>query len=170
MLKIAIATASVYKLNAILKVLYELDIDFKYMNSGVDSEVSEQPNKQGEAKQGSINRAKNILKEFPQADIGLGVEFGYELTFNSYHMVCWASILTSEDRIFSEQSSTLEVPQALREALKENIYIDDILKDFYSKLDNSESQRALKTYIRKRRPIYECTQNVMLRYLMDELY
>ncbi len=177
MIHIAIGTASKYKLNAILKVLYELDIDFTYSNAAVDSEVSEQPCKPGEAKTGSKNRAKNVLDKFPEAGIGLGVEFGYEPDplQDTYHMVCWASIRhvtkrVLEPQVFSEHSSSLEVPLALKKALEEDIYIDDILKDFYKKLDNSETHRAFKTYIKKRQPIYECTKNVMLRYLMKKLY
>lgn len=170
-MKIAIATNSSYKLHAILKALYELDFEFEYTNDKADSGVSEQPMQQGETKQGSINRAKNILYKFPESDLGLGVEFGYEPIDGKYHMVCWASIITKEGKIFSEQSSTLELPKILVDSLLSDISVDTKLEDLFLKLKDIHTNRIYKDYIKKRRVIYECTTNVALRYILDsELY
>jgi len=43
MLKIAIGTKSSYKINAIKRAIYNLDIEFECEFTGVPSEVSEQP-------------------------------------------------------------------------------------------------------------------------------
>lgn len=125
----------------------------------------------GETKQGSINRAKNILNKYPGSDIGLGVEFGYEPIDNKYYMVCWASVVTKDSKIFSEQSSTLELPKEATNALKNSESVEDAILNGYNKLADKHTNRRYKDYIKKRRIIYECTENVMLRYLLDnELY
>lgn len=153
------------------KAFYELDFDFETKHGKAESGISEQPNKPGETKLGSINRAKDILRQFPESDIGLGVEFGYEPIEDSYHMVCWASIVTKTGEIFSEQSSTLQLPRLLVESLEKDIDIDSSLNKILEKLDDSEKVRVFKDYIFKRKVIYESVSNVTLRYLLDkEIY
>ena len=166
-MKIAIGTASNYKVNAIKRAFYNLNFEFESVFGKADSEVSEAPCKPGETKQGSINRAKNILKAFPDSDLGIGVEFGYEPIEDRYHMVCWASIVTKDGEIFSEQSSTLELPKSLVEALKNDIDIDASLDTVREKIGSTHTGRKYMDYINKRDVIYECTNNVMLRYLFD---
>lgn len=168
MLKIAIGTNSKYKVNAIKKALYELDFDFSTVNGNADSGISDQPNKRGETKRGSINRAQDILSKFSESDIGIGVEFGYEPIKNTFHMVCWSTIATKDGKVFSEQSSTLELPALLVEALNNNIDINSSLDKVLGRLENNERNRLFKQYIYKRRVIYESASNVTLRYLLDK--
>jgi non-canonical (house-cleaning) NTP pyrophosphatase len=167
-MKIAIGTNSRYKVNAILKALHGLDFDFEYVFDAANSEISDQPMKVGETKQGSINRARNILTKHPESDIGLGVEFGYEPIDGKYHMVCWASIITKDGKTFSEQSSTLELPKRLLEALLKGISVGDILDHAFDDITHKHRHRVLQDLLHKRRVITECTENVMLRYLLDE--
>lgn len=167
-MKIAIGTNSIYKINSIKSAIYGLDIDCEFVYSKVDSEVSDQPSKMSETKLGSINRARNILKIYPDSDIALGVEFGYEPIDESYHMVCWASIVTADNRIFSEQSSTLELPKKLKVNLDSGIDIDSRLESLLEDLEDTHSNRIFINFIKKRKIIIESTENVMLRYLLDK--
>lgn len=172
MLKIAIGTKSSYKINAIKRAIYNLDIPFECISDNVPSNISNQPMNKGETKLGSINRAKNILMDYPNYDLGLGVEFGYEPDDNgNLHMVCWASIVTQDGDIFSEQSSTLELPKMFREAIENNIDLESILDDKLKNLQNNEVGRKFIEFTKKRSVIYECVNAVMLRYYFDkELY
>lgn len=171
MLKIAIGTKSTYKLNAIKRAIYNLDISFDYVFDNAPSEVSDQPIGKGETKLGSINRAKNILQMYPDNDLGLGVEFGYELDeFGKYHMVCWASVMTESGKIFSEQSSTLELPKAFKEALSKNNDVGSIVDDEFKSLVTFEAGRRFLDFMKKRNVIYECVNSVMLRYHFDEKF
>jgi non-canonical (house-cleaning) NTP pyrophosphatase len=168
MIKIAIGTNSAYKINAIRKALYELDFEFTEESTDVDSGISEQPKSQGETIKGSVNRAQNALKNLPTSDIGIGVEFGYEPIDDRYHMVCWASIVTKNGKVFSEQSSTLELPKVLREALINGKDVSDTLDEVFAKLEDKERNRIFKQYLKKRRAIHEAVTNVTLRFLLDE--
>lgn len=168
MLKIAIGTGSRYKANAIKKALHELDFEFSSENIDVESEVSEQPKNQGETITGSVNRARNALEKIENADMGVGVEFGYEPIDERYHMVCWASIVTKDGKAFSEQSSTLELPKKLKEALNKDVDVSDNLDKVFSGLRDKERNRIFKQYLKKRRVIYESVTNVTLRFLLDK--
>lgn len=168
MFKIAIGTSSRYKINAINKALHELDLEFISKAVEVESGVSEQPHDLGETKVGSINRAKNALVKLPVSDVGLGVEFGYEPVEGRYHMVCWASIVTNAGEIFSEQSSTLELPLALQNALLADKQVADNLDVVLTELEDKELARLFKQYLKKRRVIYECVLNVTMRWILDE--
>lgn len=169
-IKIAIGTNSAYKLNFIKKVMYDLDFSFETVNANVDSGVSSQPCKVGETKLGSINRAKNVLQKFQDSDIGIGVEFGYEPDSGSYKMVCWASIYTKDGEIFSEQSSTLELPKQQKDILESGIEVGDKINEYVDSLGFSEVRNRFSDIILKKRLIEECVMNVMIRYLLKELY
>lgn len=169
MLKIAIGTKSSYKINAIKRAIYNLDIPIEVEFDNVPSEISDQPMSKGETKLGSLNRAKNILKAYPESDLGLGVEFGYEPDENGkHHMVCWASIITKSGKTFSEQSSTLELPKSFKEAMDNNIDLDSMLDAELKDLQNNETGRKFIEFIKKRTVIYECVNAVMLRYYFDD--
>ena len=123
-LKIAIGTNSSYKVNAVKKVLHDLEIDFEAVFAKTESKISDQPCLEGETRQGSINRAKNILTKYPDADFGIGVEFGYEPIKGKYHMLCFASIVTKNGEVFTESSSTLEMPKVWTRVLNTSTIID----------------------------------------------
>lgn len=172
MLKIAIGTKSSYKVNAIKRAIYNIDIEFESIYDSCDSGVSEQPMKSGETKQGSINRAKNILSKYPDYELGLGVEFGYEpWEDGSYHMICWATIVDKNSRIFSEHSSSLQLPKVFQNAIENNQDVDTIIDETLKNLYKNETGRKFIEYTKKRTVIYESVQNVFLRYIFDnDLY
>lgn len=171
MLKVVIGTASGYKIRLIKKVLYELDQEFEAHAVEVSSGISEQPMKIGETKQGSINRAQNALASSPESDLAIGLEFGYEPIDSKFHMVTWATIVSSSGQIFSEQSSTLELPKSLEEILLKDGEIFENLQELKSSLnDNNNLHTAFWRYIKKRQFLYEATLAVFVRALMDEYY
>jgi non-canonical (house-cleaning) NTP pyrophosphatase len=171
MYKLAIGTVSEYKINAIKRAFADLDISIDPIAFKADSGVSEQPRAEGETKLGSINRAKAAMENNPNCDAAIGVEFGYEPVEGKWHMVCWATIVTKKEaEIYSEQSSTLELPKALTDALNKDIDIDSKLTVLLEHLPNTEAARQYQAFIKKRRVIYECVTNVVLRWIFDELY
>jgi inosine/xanthosine triphosphatase len=168
MVKIAIGTVSSYKVNAVKKALYELDFEFEAISVNAASEISEQPLNAGETKEGSINRAKNALNQSETADLGIGVEFGYEPIDDRFHMICWASIVTKEGKILSEHSSSLQLPKQLQEVLLKNEDVSDNLDTLIETLEDIERNRLFIQYLKKRKFIYECVGAVAIRYLLDK--
>jgi len=169
MIKIAIGTKSTYKVNAIKRAIYNLDIEFDAISDNVPSDIKDQPTSKGETKAGSINRARKIINKYPESDIGIGVEFGYEPDEEGKcHMVCWACVVTKTGKIFSEQSSTLELPRIFKEAIENNIDLDSLIDRELKDLQESETGRKFIEFIKKRTVIHECVHAVMLRYYFDE--
>lgn len=171
-MKIALGTTSKYKRSAVLKVLSELNQEVEIIACDVPSGISDQPNKAGETKLGSINRAQASMDKTPDADFGLGVEFGYEPTDDGkYKMVCFASVVTKEGETFSESSSTLELPVKLQEAMEKDIQVFSLMDELTEKLDHRELKRESIHFLHKRRVIDESVMSVMLRYLLiDKWY
>ena len=170
MLKIAVATDSRYKLNAIKKAIFALDIDAEILNADVATGVPDQPTND-KVQQGASNRAVNILEVFKEADLGVGVEFGYELHEGKYHMICWACIVTRSGVKLTEHSSSLELPKILVHYLEDDINVASDLNQILDKLPEREYTRIFRQYLKKRVFIYESVNNVFLRYLLDkEMY
>jgi inosine/xanthosine triphosphatase len=93
-MKLALGTTSKYKVHAIQSVIHELEMDCEIYPVAAESEISDQPHSKDETKNGAVNRAKNAIKLVDDADLGLGVEFGYEpFEDDKYHMVCWAAVV-----------------------------------------------------------------------------
>lgn len=108
MTKILIGTNSEYKVNAIKRAIYNLDINVsEFKQEKVSSNISDQPMKAGETKQGSINRARNAHNLFPDYDLAIGVEFGYEPVDDHFNIVCWASIVTKDGKVIYECTSNV---------------------------------------------------------------
>lgn len=169
-MKIAIGTQSQYKINAILKSISELDVTFVYTTHTVDSGVSEQP-LNDEVRQGSINRAKQALDESNVAETGIGVEFGYIEVEDRIKMLCYAAIADCGGTIYAEHSSSLELPIAMVEALRNNIQVHTLVDKTLNRVKPRPLNWAFSNRMTKRRFISECCTNVLLRYLLDkELY
>lgn len=167
-MNIAIGTHSQYKVNAILKSLLQLDIIFTYTLHPVASGVSEQP-LNGEVQQGSINRAQQAIDESNNAEIGIGAEFGYVETVDSLKMLCYASIAVHNGNIYSEHSSSLELPAAMVEALRSDVHVHTLVDEALNKVRPGPLSWSFSDRMTKRRLISECCTNVMLRYMLDGL-
>ena len=169
-MKIALGTKSNYKIHAVKKVLHELEIECEIDTIDAASGISEQPRNAGETKLGSVNRARNSIEKISASDIGIGVEFGYEPIDGKYHMVCWASIIDQDGIVYSEQSSTLELPKVLLETLDSDNEVGENLHKILDKLDDTPITSEFHKYIHKRLVIYECVRNVFVRYVLREHY
>ena len=74
MINLALGTTSKQKIGYVKEIICEIELDLIITPIDVSSEVSEQPTTEEETKKGSINRAKNAIKEIKKADWGLGIE------------------------------------------------------------------------------------------------
>ncbi|MEM7132496.1 MAG: DUF84 family protein [Chloroflexota bacterium] len=168
MIHIAIGTKSQYKFSAVLRVLSELDVDYSYTTFAVDSGVSEQPVNE-EVRAGSVTRAMGALAMAPdKSDLGIGVEFGYLRDGQTTKMICYASLATGDGRIYTEHSSSLELPQKMVDALERGVSVHTLVNESIDKVEGRQLSRAYAFVITKRRFIYESCENVLLRYLLND--
>jgi len=168
-LTIAIGTISTQKISYLKEVLKEFQIKAVIKPIEVKSEVSDQPTTSKETKIGSINRAKNALKEINNADFSLGIEVGYHKYLkNKYEMFCWATIFNKKGHKISKQSHRFLLPEYHQKILNSGKYLGDNL-DSYSKKRKDAIAAHIDNTIRYRKPfIISALEKVIIHFLKKE--
>jgi len=167
---IALGTMSDSKTKFAKDVLDELDIECEIINVEAKSQVSDQPITSLETKTGSINRAKDALSQVPNANIGIGIEAGYDKDEQgNYQIFVWSSI-ANNTQIVSSISEILSLPKIMDEQLKNNKEVFELLNIFLNDAKN-EIQKSLATIIKTRKPFIKHSLKVaLLKYLNQEKY
>lgn len=168
-LKIAVGTTSVQKIGYLKEVLKEFKIKSSINSVEVQSKVSDQPTTSSETKTGSINRAKNALKEIKDADFALGVEVGYHKYLkNKYEMFCWATIVDKYGHKISNQSHKFLLPEYHQEILNRGKFLGNYLDEYSKKVQDSVGV-YVDNMIRHRKPfITSALKDVLIRYFKKE--
>ena len=172
MLKIALGTTSQPKIAFLKSVLADIGIAAEIFPVSSDSGVTHQPRTEKEAKLGSVNRAKTALAQVPEADIGLGIEVGYEPIDGTLFMHGWTTIADRDGTTYSEQSSTLELPKYFHQFLHDH---EDDGVGFhvqeYKEKHGDNTWKAFAEIIQYREPfIKESIRNALLRYYFRDEY
>ena len=170
-LRIALGSASSQKVGYLREVLVEIGIKAEIIPKEVVSGVSEQPLCEAETKKGAINRAKEALRQTPEADFGLGMEVGYHLNKEGkYEMFCCASIVDKNSFAQSCFSSRFLLPLFHQEILKEGKYLGEFVREYKREI-NEPVTNYIRELIRGRKPlIIEAARNVLLAYLEDRSF
>lgn len=165
-LTIALGTQSKPKKEYLDEVLKDLGIDADVSCIDVPSGVTDQPLSEGDTKDGSINRARNALKELPHADFGLGIEVGYHKAGEQgLEMMCSAAIINQGGKLVQAYSSRLLLPSYHQEKLANGDYLGDHVND-YKKDSNDAFVHFTRDMIANRAPfIKESVRNALLSYL-----
>jgi len=167
-LRIALGTTSLQKIGYLREVLEEIGITAEIIPQEVKSGVSEQPLSEAETKKGSLNRAKEALKQAPEADFGLGIEVGYQPNKEGqYEIFCSASVVDRNNFSLSCFSSRFLLPSFYQKILREGKYLGEFVRE-YKKGINEPVANYVREFIRGRKPlISEAVRNVLLIYLTD---
>lgn len=170
-LKIALGSASSQKVGYLREVLVEIGIKAEIIPKEVKSGVSEQPLCEAETKKGAVNRAKEALRQTPEADFGLGMEVGYHLNKEGkYEMFCCASIVDKNSFAQSCFSSRFLLPLFHQEILKKGKYLGEFVREYKREI-NEPVTNYVRELIRGRKLlISEATRNVLLAYLEDRSF
>lgn len=161
-MKIAVGTTSEQKLQYLREVLDELNIDAVLTPLEVLSEISEQPMSFQETKRGSVNRAKNALANYNDADVALGIEVGYHPSPNGdYKILCWATIIDKNGRQVSTPSHRLLLPQFHQQKLKEGEDLRHYVRQYMVENPDNLSQE-LGIIIRDRKPFIQMSIKLAL--------
>lgn len=168
MINIAVGTKSEQKLQFLEEVLAELNLKANLKPFNVSSGISDQPISSGETKKGSINRAKNSLKLFKEADFGLGIEVGYHPDKNkNYEIFCWATIVNNNGKKISARSHKLLLPTFHQKILKDNKYLGEFVRQYLNENKDTFSQE-IGVIIRDRKPfIQTAIKTVLINYFVD---
>ncbi|MCJ7804627.1 inosine/xanthosine triphosphatase [Patescibacteria group bacterium] len=168
-LKIALGTTYEQKINYLKEVLDNLNVKAEIISVKVKSGISLQPLTSTETKKGSINRAKEALSKIDIADLGLGIEIGYEQNSQGkYEILCWVTIIDKKDNQISAQSHRFLLPKFHQEILKKKQFLGDYVRDYYKNNDDKIIQQ-LGEMIRNRKSfIISALYNALIHYLRRE--
>lgn len=169
MIKIAVGTTSEQKLQFLDEVLIELKLKTKIESFNVPSGVSDQPISNKETRQGSINRAKSVLKLSSKTNLGLGIEVGYHLNKNkNYEIFCWATIVDKSGRKISARSHKLLLPTFHQKILKENKYLGDFVRQYEVENQDKFHQEIGMIIIDRKPFIQTAVKTVLINYFVDQ--
>lgn len=110
-------------------VCKDLGFDCELIPFAVASGVSEQPITSDETKQGSINRARAVLELAPEAEVGLGIEAGYEKIDGRYNILCWATAVSGGE-IISCCSTPFPMPEFHHDVVEKGLNLGDHVRTF----------------------------------------
>jgi non-canonical (house-cleaning) NTP pyrophosphatase len=168
-LLIAIGTTSEQKINYLKEILRELKIKAEIIPIQIESKISNQPKSTKETKQGSINRAKESLKQLKEVDFAIGIEVGYHKNNQEkYEMFCWVTIVDKNSYQLSSQSDKFLLPKYHQAILKTNKYLGDNLDEYIKKSKNL-IKKYIDNIIRYRKPFIESAlKKALISYLSKE--
>jgi non-canonical (house-cleaning) NTP pyrophosphatase len=147
-MKIALGTKSQHKIMYLGMVCKDLGFDCELATFNVASGVSEQPVTSAETKRGSINRAKAALELAEDANVGLGIEAGYEKIDGKYNILCWA-IAISDGGVISCCSTPFPMPDFHHEVVEKGLNLGDHARTFRDLSDDPVHLRLAEDLIHR---------------------
>ncbi len=163
-LKIALGTTSEWKIKFVKQILGEIGISYELIPVKTHSKVSDQPLTEEETLTGSINRANHALNETSEADIGLGIEVGYnQNSRGDFEMFCYASI-TDRRTIVSSKSHSLHLPTFYQDVLKNKKEMHEYVGEYYKKDDHPTTQYLAKMIDEREPFIVEAARGAILKF------
>jgi non-canonical (house-cleaning) NTP pyrophosphatase len=166
-INIALGSMSEQKINFVKDILGEIRIISKLISVSVDSGVAGQPMTESETLQGSLNRARRALSKKRSADIGLGIEVGYQRNINGdCEMFCYSSVVNRKKKEISAVSSKFLLTEFHQLKLKNNKQISRYISNYLLKNKRDPTIRYIREMVIYRKPfIKESVRNAMLSYL-----
>jgi len=167
-MKIALWSWSAYKLRLLKHVLTRLDLDPEIVSFAVSSGVADQPCQSWETKQWSVNRASAALALSHDADLGCGIEFGYEPVDKNLHCVAFACIIDRDGYTRIEHSSSFKLPESFRKGLHQGQEVGDLCLAFDDTKPNHNLARSVSDFLRKDDMLVQAYHSVWTSYLSDK--
>ena len=138
MTKIVLASTNPVKARATLKGFQQMfpDRAFDLVEAIGASEVADQPSSDLETYRGARNRARNLLRQFPDADFWVGIEGGVEEIGRELAAFAWVVVMGG-GRIGHARTGTFFLPPSVSQLVRGGMELgeadDQIFGDFNSK-------------------------------------
>jgi inosine/xanthosine triphosphatase len=126
-MKIVVASTNPAKLEAARRAFAAVLSAEEHEISGlaVDSGVKEQPDSDGETRQGAINRAAAARDAQPRADFWVGLEGGLERLEDRWLASAWMAVFDARGRMGLARTPTLPLPPAVEALLDEGLELGE---------------------------------------------
>lgn len=163
-MKIAVGTTASSKLKYIGEVCNDLDCSHDIFPVEVLSGVSEQPLTSEETRQGSVIRAENAIALVKEAEIGMGIEVGYEKINDRFAILCWVSVVDKNGKISSWCSTPFSLPDYHHDILEKGLFLGDYVRAFAEQSDDLEHQKLAFDIVHRRPYIVDALTQAFSKY------
>lgn len=169
-MKISLGTSNEFKINLLNKVIKEIGEKAEVVGFDVPSGVSDQPIGSLVTKKGAKNRAKRAFEASSGAEIGIGLEVGYEKRRDElFEMMCWGAIYDGKKYYFSKSHGLL-MPNFHQKVLKDGKYLGEHVRKFASE-NAAPAVRLVRDTLIYREPFLKtAAHNVLILYLARNHY
>ncbi len=143
---IFVGSTNPVKINAVIQAASETWPAVQVEGYEVESGVADQPRSDEETKQGSINRAKNVLSvatKFGNKDevLGIGLEGGvFENKQGEMWSTVWVSVVDQEDNVFSSNGARFLVPSIVADRIRQGEEMGPIIAEVVGEHDVRSKQ------------------------------
>ena len=144
MKKIVVASKNPVKINATKIAFGKMfpDVDFEVVGVSVPSGVNDQPLSSDETKRGAINRASNVQKEVPDADLWVGIEGGLEKIGDDMDAFAWI-VIKSSDRLSFSRTASFFLPRKTVELINSGIKLGTANDILFQRTDSKQKGGAV---------------------------
>ena len=151
---IFVGSTNPVKINAVIQAASETWPDVKVEGIEVESGIADQPRSDEETKQGSMNRARNVLakasemaKERNQQDdthdltLGVGLEGGvFENDQGEMWSTVWVSVADQQGNVFSSNGARFLVPSVVANRIRQGEEMGPIIAEVVGEYDVRSKQ------------------------------
>ncbi|MBU5678275.1 MAG: inosine/xanthosine triphosphatase [Candidatus Aenigmatarchaeota archaeon] len=172
-MKVAVGSKNPIKIKAVENVFKKVFKDVEIVSCEVNSEVSHTPASLKEVTKGAINRAKNALK-IANADIGVGLEGGWEKTEFGDFLCGAVAIIDKKGRVGISREQSILLPEKIVKELEKGKELGKIM-DEIQRIENTKQKWGAvgfftKNLINRQKAFEKSILFALARFLREEFY
>ena len=174
-MRIVVASRNPVKTNATRQAFVAQfpDQSVEIVSADVDSGAGDQPDSDAATRNGARTRAERASAAVPDADYWVGLEGGIEILDEQLMAFAWMAIRNSSGQISEARSTTLPLPPAIKELVKQGIELGEANDRVFATVNSKQEGGAyglLTDGLYTRESIYTQTLIIALIPFVNELY
>lgn len=136
----AVGSKNLIKIQAVEDVVHKFWPEAEVLGIDVISNVANQPRTDEETKKGATNRAKNALKNKPEADYGVGLESGIEFRPDGLWTLGWIAVTDKKGKIGLAKTVEFRLPPRMAELIENGLEQGQADAQFFKREDSGEKE------------------------------
>ena len=175
-MKIIISTTNEAKINGVKKSFSDVFDNCEFIAEKFESNIKDQPLSEVEGINGAINRAKNAIQKYRDADYFVGLEGYVDTTEYGMFLAGASAVIDKNNTIGIGLSLKLQLPEFIRKRIENGEELGIIIKELKNDEDNiirnTEGTMGVLTNGRLLRSeeLEKATMCALARFITPELY
>lgn len=136
----AVGSQNPIKIQAVREVVIQFWPESKVTGVKSSSGVKDQPENNQETQRGANNRAKSALKNFPEADFGIGLESGIEFRKDGLWTFGWVAIIDRKGKLSLAKTIEFRLPPGLADLIKNGMEQGQADAQFFKREESGKKE------------------------------